>query len=62
MDESAAPVDNGLMPRDIPTVWARIEANADEAFRQKRGVAFTYEVRGGSVIPDRTNPLNERES
>jgi hypothetical protein len=57
VDESAAPVDNGIMRRDVTTVWARIEANAGETFRQERGAAFTYEVRGGSVVPDRTNRL-----
>ena len=60
MDEWAASVDNGVMPRDITTVWARIEAKAGETFHQKRGSAFTYEVRGGTVVPDRTNRVLPR--
>ena len=36
-------------------VWRRIEAHAGETFRQKRGGEFIYEVRSGTVWPDRTN-------
>jgi hypothetical protein len=36
-------------------VWQRIEAHAGERFEQIRGGEFTYEVRSGSVWPDRTN-------
>lgn len=36
-------------------VWNRIEAHAGEIFRQMRGGEFSYEIRGGSLIPDRTN-------
>jgi hypothetical protein len=36
-------------------VWQRIDAHAGERFEQIRGGEFTYEVRGGSVRPDRTN-------
>lgn len=36
-------------------VWQRIEAHAGERFRQIRGGEFTYEVRAGSVWPDRTS-------
>jgi len=37
------------------TVWRRVEAHAGQSFRQKRGGEFTYEVRSGTVWPDRTN-------
>jgi hypothetical protein len=40
---------------DITTVWKRIEAHAGEQFHQLRGAAFTYRIKGTSVIPDRTN-------
>lgn len=36
-------------------VWQRIEAYAGETFRQIRGGEFTYEVRSGTVWPDRTD-------
>lgn len=36
-------------------VWQRIEAHAGETFRQIRGGEFTYEVRSGTLWPDRTN-------
>jgi hypothetical protein len=36
-------------------VWQRIEAHAGERFEQIRGGAFTYDVQGSSVWPDRTN-------
>lgn len=37
----------------IDTVWARIKASAGEEFRQIRDKAFTYEVHGSAVIPER---------
>ena len=36
-------------------VWGRIEQHAGDEFRQVRGGAFTYEVVGSSIVPDRTN-------
>lgn len=36
-------------------VWRRIQSHAGETFRQIRGGEFTFEVRSGSVWPDRTN-------
>lgn len=36
-------------------VWQRIEASAGKTFEQIRGGEFTYEIRSGSVWPDRTN-------
>ena len=57
MDEAVPSGQHGGMPRDITTVWKRIQAHAGETFRQKRGAAFTYDVQGASVIPDRTNRL-----
>jgi hypothetical protein len=50
------------MARDIATIWGRIEAHAGETFRQKQGGAFTYEVRAGCVVPDRTNRLLPRSN
>lgn len=41
-------------------VWARIEANAGQEFRQKRGKVFTYSVYGGCVVPSTTNRLLPR--
>ena len=38
----------------IDVVWSRIEAHADATFTQIRGGLFTYAVRNGHVIPDRT--------
>jgi hypothetical protein len=37
------------------SLWERIEMHAGEQFRTKTGLPFTYQVRGGSVIPDRTS-------
>jgi hypothetical protein len=37
------------------TVWRRIEQHAGEKFRQKTGGEFTYSIRAGCLIPDRTN-------
>ena len=36
------------------TVWGRIQGSAGGKFVQKRGATFTYQVRGGHVVPDRT--------
>lgn len=36
-------------------LWARIVACQGQTFRQIRGGEFTYEIRGNSVCPDRTN-------
>lgn len=51
---------DGHQPREAPMptiddVWTRISARAGEVFHQKRGAAFTYNVYGGCVRPDRTN-------
>ena len=40
---------------DISAVGDRIKQNQGQVFHQLRGNAFTYEVRGNIVIPDRTN-------
>ncbi|HEY8293195.1 MAG TPA: hypothetical protein VIG44_11935 [Thermomicrobiales bacterium] len=40
---------------DIGTVWSRIEKHAGEPFHQLRGAEFTYTIKGGSVMPNRTN-------
>ena len=37
------------------TVWTRIERHAGEPFHQIRGGEFTYEVRFGCGVADRTN-------
>lgn len=37
------------------TIWARIEANQGNTFRQIRGQEFTYSVDGAAVIPSTTN-------
>jgi hypothetical protein len=42
------------------TIWARISRCAGETFTQIRGGEFTYEVDGGSLIPDRTNQVIPR--
>lgn len=40
-------------------VWWRIKEHAGKEFRTKTGLAFTYEVVGMSVVPDRTGyPLH----
>jgi hypothetical protein len=39
----------------LETVWSRIEAHAEEVFRQIRGGIFTFDVRSGAIWPDRTN-------
>jgi hypothetical protein len=39
-------------PFDV--VWERILQHQGEEFRQRRGGAFTYEVRGDVLMPDRT--------
>jgi hypothetical protein len=36
-------------------MWSRIESNAGETFRQKRGGEFAYAIVHGCVVPDRTN-------
>lgn len=55
----AAGPDDG--PRvSIDEVWRRIESAAGETFRQLRGGEFTYEVRGRSLVPDRTNRVLPR--
>jgi hypothetical protein len=36
-------------------VWNRIERHAGETFHQMRGGEFTYVIRSGSLVPDRTN-------
>jgi hypothetical protein len=41
-------------------VWARIEGNAGQEFRQKRGKSFTYAVNDGCVVPSTTNPILPR--
>lgn len=44
------------------TVWKRISACAGQEFHTKRGLPFTYEVRGSAVVPDRTGfPISERD-
>ena len=35
--------------------WSRIQHNAGEKFRQIRGGEFSYAIKNGAVIPDRTN-------
>lgn len=45
---------------DIGVVWRRIEAAAGQTFRQIRGGEFTYEVRGNSLSPDRTDRMLPR--
>ena len=40
---------------DFASVWQRIERHAGETFHQKRGGEFRYEVKYGTVLPDRTN-------
>jgi hypothetical protein len=35
--------------------WNRIEKHAGELFHQMRGGEFSYVIRSGSLIPDRTN-------
>lgn len=51
----------GDRPRvSIGEVWRRIESAAGQTFRQLRGGEFTYEVRGRSLIPDRTNRVLPR--
>ncbi len=44
----------------VDEVWRRIEMAAGQTFRQRRGGEFTYEVRGRSLIPDRTNRVLPR--
>ena len=41
--------------RDIEAIWARIEAHADQTFHQVEGGESTYQVRGRTLRPDRTN-------
>jgi len=36
-------------------VWERIENHDGETFKQIRGGEFTYEMRSGTLWPDRTN-------
>lgn len=48
------------MPRDLATVWSRIESRARELFHQKRGGEFTYAVSGSSLVPDRMNRVLPR--
>lgn len=48
-------IDDVDMPRDITTIWSRIESHAGERFQQKRGGEFTYAVSGSSLTTDRAN-------
>jgi hypothetical protein len=41
-------------------VWERVESNAGHVFRLIRGGEFVYAVRGGCLIPDRTDRLIPR--
>ena len=41
--------------QSIQHVWRRIERHAGEAFRQKSGGEFRYEIHGNGLVPDRTN-------
>ena len=43
------------MAVNFSEVWHRIERNAGQTFSQKRGGEFSYIIRGGCVVPDRTN-------
>lgn len=36
-------------------VWSRIECNAGGVFCQIRGGEFTYAIKNGALVPDRTN-------
>lgn len=38
-------------------VWERIEAHEGSEFRQKRGMVFTYTVKGSVIAPNTTNYL-----
>ena len=48
------------MRSTFSAVWERIEALQGESFRQIRGGEFTYGVKSGSIVPDRTNRLIPR--
>lgn len=48
------------MKSNFSAVWDRIGALQGETFRQMRGGEFTYEVKSGCVVPDRTNRLIPR--
>jgi hypothetical protein len=39
---------------DLDEIWRRIGMHAGETFYLIRGEAFTYVVRGTTVVPDRT--------
>jgi len=39
--------------RDITEIWERIKAHQHEEFVTKRGLSFTYEVRGNRLVTDR---------
>jgi hypothetical protein len=36
-------------------IWERIEGHQGQVFRQIRGGEFVYAIRGGCLVPDRTN-------
>lgn len=55
-----AGVPDGEARVGIEEVWARIEAATGQTFRQIRGGEFTYEVKGNSLVPDRTNRVLSR--
>jgi hypothetical protein len=40
---------------DFANVWKRIERHAGQKFHQLRGGEFTYSIRSGCLVPDRTN-------
>lgn len=48
------------MARDITSVWSLVEDLAGETFHQKRGAAFTYDVSGHTLIPNRINRVLAR--
>lgn len=49
----------GVM-HEFDRVWERIEGNAGQEFRQKRGKSFIYAVNDGCVVPSTTNPILPR--
>lgn len=44
----------------VEKIWTRIKEHEGEMFRQIRGRAFTYTVRGASIVPSTTNRVISR--
>lgn len=45
---------SGEATSGFAVVWSAIEHNAGQTFRQARGQAFTYAVRGNAIVPSTT--------